>query len=256
MKLRLLRRSSFEVAPSLFEKPLAPPFRRLCAFVFDCILLVVPTFVVTIVFAALFLFLTDPDGFHGIHTLMGGGSDEETTLHALIEIAPLLVRIDAEGLPASVGLAVEEEDLERAGRLLMEHEFDFALAIAGELPPLKPGYIRVDIKRLIPKTIRGIAVFGISFLYFTFLTGGKRRGTLGKRLFRIRVVRLDNNPLGYWQSFERFGGYLASVGTFGLGLLDIWRDPNRRLAHDRISNTVVLRRTVDDAVDKKGSNDV
>ncbi len=256
MKQRLLKRSSFEVAPSLFEKPIAPPFRRLCAFVFDCILLIVPTFVVTFAFAALFLFLTDPGGFHGIRTLMSGASDEETTLSSLIRIAPLLVRIDAEGLPASVKLAVEKDDLEKAGKLLMDHELDYSLVIVGEPPPLKPGYIRVDIRRLIPKTVRGIAIFGIAFLYFTFLTGGRRRGTIGKRLFRIRVVRLDNRPLGYWQSFERFGGYLASVGTFGLGLLDIWRDPNRRLAHDRISNTVVLRRTVDDAADKKRSNDV
>src|SRR5260221_826328 len=33
-----------------------------------------------------------------------------------------------------------------------------------------------------------------------------------------------------------------SAGTFGLGLLDFWREPNRRLAHDRLSNTVVVRR--------------
>lgn len=57
-------------------------------------------------------------------------------------------------------------------------------------------------------------------------------------------MRLDNRPLSYWESFERFGGYLASVGTFGAGLLDLWREPNRRLIQDRISNTVVIRHTI------------
>jgi hypothetical protein len=27
-----------------------------------------------------------------------------------------------------------------------------------------------------------------------------------------------------------------------IGLLDLWRDPNRRLAHDRLANTVVVLR--------------
>jgi uncharacterized RDD family membrane protein YckC len=247
MKRRVLKRSSFEVSPCLFEKPLAPPFRRLCAFTFDCFLLIIPTFVVTLAFATVFLFLIDPDGFHGIRSLMFGERDDESTLNSLTKIAPLLVRIDAEGLPTSVKVAVEEGDVESAGEILSDYELDFSLAIGGKPPALKHGYIRVDIRRLIPKTARSTAIFGLAFLYFTFLTGGRHRGTLGKRLFRIRVVRLDNRPLSYWESFERFGGYLASIGTFGLGLLDFWRDSNRRLAHDRISNTVVLRRTVNDA---------
>jgi uncharacterized RDD family membrane protein YckC len=172
-----------------------------------------------------------------------GDEDEETTLNALIDIAPLLVRIDAPGLPTSVKLAVEESDFRKAGELLVPYELEFSLAIGGDPPPLKPEHIRVKVDSLIPNMIRGVAILGTAFCYFTFLTAGRRRGTLGKRIFRIRVVRLDNQPLSLWESFERFGGYLASIGTLGLGLLDLWRDPNRRLAHDRISNTVVLRRT-------------
>jgi uncharacterized RDD family membrane protein YckC len=247
MNQRKLKRSSFEVSPDLFEKPLASPFRRVCAFLFDCFLLIIPTFTVTLVFAAISLFLTDPDGFHAIRTLMTGVRNEEASMNTLADIAPLLVRIDAEGLPASVKLAVEESDFQKAGELLAQYELDFSLAVGGHPPPLKPGYIRVDIRHLIPKVIRGIAILGVSFLYFTLLTGGRHRGTLGKRLFRIQVVRLDNQPLTYWESFERFGGYLASLGTCGIGLLDIWRDANRRLAHDRISNTVVVRKVANNS---------
>ncbi len=232
----------FEVSPHLVALPLASPFRRFSAFLIDCILLVIHTIVMILVFATVSLLLSDPDGFHGILTLMTGEHDEKATLNALVDVAPLLVRIDAQGLPTSVKVAVEEADFRRAGEILMPYEFDFSISIGGDPPPLLPGYIRVDIKRLIPNTIRGFAIFFTAILYFTILTAGRRRGTFGKRLFGIRVVRIDNRPLGFWESFERIGGYLASVGTFGLGLLDLWRDPNRRLAHDRISNTVVMRK--------------
>lgn len=243
MKKRLLRPATFEVSSHLFARPLASPFRRLCAFLFDCILLIIPTFSVTIIIAAVSLFLSDPVGFRGFRTLVFGEQDKETTRSALSDVAPLLVRIDAPGLPTSVKVAVEESDFQKAGELLVPYEFELSLAIGGDPPPLQDDYIRVEIKSLIPNMIRGIAILGVAFFYFTFFTAGRRRGTLGKRLFGIRVVRLDNRQLSHWESFERFGGYLASVGTFGLGFLDLWRDPNRRLAHDRISNTVVIRRT-------------
>jgi uncharacterized RDD family membrane protein YckC len=207
----------------------------------DWILLSIPTLAVSCVVAAVSLSLTDPDGLRGIRTLLTGEQGEDATLNALGDVAPLLVRIDALGLPASVRVAVEESDFRRAGELLVPHELDFSLVIGADSPALAPGHIRLDIQRLIPKTIRGIAVLGTAALYFTLLTAGGRAGTFGKRIFRIRVVRLDDRPLSYLESLDRFGGYLAGVGTFGLGFLDVWRDPNRRLAHDRISNTVVIR---------------
>jgi uncharacterized RDD family membrane protein YckC len=86
---------------------------------------------------------------------------------------------------------------------------------------------------------RGAALFGVPALYFTLLTARGRR-TLGKRLLHLRVRTLDGRPLGVWASFERFGSYLAVPGTLGLGLLDLWLEPNRRLAHDRGAGTVVV----------------
>lgn len=243
MKKRVFTRSALEVSPRLVSHQLASPFRRIGAFALDCIVLFVPTVVVILAVAVIVLLLSDPDGLRGLLDLAIGEPDEETKLNALTDIAPLLVSIDAEGLPAAVKAAVEKSEYRRAGELLMPYEFDFAILIGGSPPPLAPDTIRVDIKRLIPNSIRGIAIFGVTVLYFTVLTARGRTGTLGKRLFRIRVVRLDDRPISYWESFERVGGYLASVGTFGIGLLDFWRDPNRRLAHDRIARTVVLRRT-------------
>jgi hypothetical protein len=242
MKQRLFTRSTLEVSPLLSKHILASPLRRLNAFIIDSVLLVIPTFAVTFIFATFSLYIFDANGFNGIRMLLTGEQNEETTLEALIDIAPLLVRIDAPGLPTTVKIAVEESDFQRAGDILAAYELEISLAIGGNAPQLKEGYIRIEIKRLIPNMIRGFAIFGTAIFYFTFLTAGNHSGTFGKRLLSIRVARLDGRPLSYWESFELIGGYLASVGTFGIGFLDLWRDPNRRLAHDRISNTVVIRK--------------
>lgn len=82
--------------------------------------------------------------------------------------------------------------------------------------------------------------FGWSGLYFTiFLTIWSGR-TPGKRLLRIRVVRLDGKPIGWWAAFNRFGGYAASIFTGLLGFFEMFWDANRQALHDRIANTVVV----------------
>jgi uncharacterized RDD family membrane protein YckC len=83
--------------------------------------------------------------------------------------------------------------------------------------------------------------FGWSALYFTlFLTIGRGQ-TPGKRLTRIRVIRLDGKPISWWQAFERFGGYFASLSTGLLGFAQILWDRNRQALHDKIVETVVIR---------------
>lgn len=86
---------------------------------------------------------------------------------------------------------------------------------------------------------------GWSGLYFTFLTAFLRGRTPGKRLLNVRVVRLDGKPLGYWASFERFGGYAASLFTGFEGFLRILWDPNRQGLEDKLAETVVVMDTVE-----------
>ncbi len=86
---------------------------------------------------------------------------------------------------------------------------------------------------------------GWSGLYFTFFLGFWRGRTPGKRLLRIRVVRLDGRPLGYWVSFERFGGYAASLFTGLEGFARILWDRNRQALEDKLAETVVIRDTRD-----------
>ena len=235
--------SVLAVHPSLMGQSLASPSRRLCAFLIDFVILVIPSIAFAVAAAVLSISLTDPAALRAIKTTMAARSfDTVEARQELGTLAPLLVRIQAPGLPPAVAIAVAQSDLQRAGELLADYKFEFALYLFQDPPPPRPHHIRINVDRLVPKEFRAVALFGIAALYFTFFTAKKRTATPGKWLMGIRVLKLDGRPLTTWESFERFGGYFASVGTLALGLLDFWRDKNRRLAHDRISNTVVVRR--------------
>ncbi len=56
-----------------------------------------------------------------------------------------------------------------------------------------------------------------------------------------RVVKLNGEPITWWDSFDRFGGYAAGIATGTLGFLELIWDANRQAAHDKMVGTVVLR---------------
>lgn len=82
---------------------------------------------------------------------------------------------------------------------------------------------------------------GWAGLYFSVSLVYWRGRTPGKRLFGVRVVRLDGRPMTWWAAFTRFGGYAASVLTGLLGFAQILWDRNRQGIHDKIAETVVVR---------------
>ncbi|MFO7587036.1 MAG: RDD family protein [Gemmatimonadota bacterium] len=110
----------------------------------------------------------------------------------------------------------------------------------GELEAERQKGLRHTVTNLLDEFGLGL---GWSGLYFTFLTGFFRGRTPGKRLFRIRVVRLDGRPLGYWAALERYGGYAAALFTGFEGFLKILWDPNRQGIQDKIAETVVVEDT-------------
>ncbi len=77
-------------------------------------------------------------------------------------------------------------------------------------------------------------------LYFSLFTARFKGQTLGKRIMRIQVRRLDNQPLSLWEAFSRYGGYGAGIATGMLGFIQIFWDPNRQGIHDKIASTVVI----------------
>lgn len=82
--------------------------------------------------------------------------------------------------------------------------------------------------------------FGWAAIYFTGFLAMMRGQTPGKRVIGIRVIRLDGKPLGWWISFERFGGYAASLSVGLLGFFQILWDRNRQGLHDKACETVVV----------------
>ena len=84
-------------------------------------------------------------------------------------------------------------------------------------------------------------IFGWGTIYLTLflaLWGGR---TPGKKLFGLRVVRLNGQPLGLYMSLERAGGYAAGLATGLLGFAQVWWDPNRQAIHDKVAETVAVR---------------
>ncbi len=63
--------------------------------------------------------------------------------------------------------------------------------------------------------------------------------TLGKRLFRIRVISTKNVRLRLWNCVQRALGYGASTLT-GLGFFQVIWKPDRRAAHDIMTETIVV----------------
>lgn len=92
-----------------------------------------------------------------------------------------------------------------------------------------PEYLKIIFKLLIP-----VIYFGL----ITYFTNGY---TLGKRIFRLRIVSTNHKKLTLWHSIERSLGYYASSLEFGFGFLQYFIDYNRRTVHDRIAETIVIK---------------
>lgn len=114
-------------------------------------------------------------------------------------------------------------------------------SLAGEL---EKAHKARGIRSLIAGIADDVGVgFGWSAVYFTAFLALWRGQTPGKRLAGVRVMLLDGKPLGWWMSFERFGGYAASFSVGLLGFLQILWDRNRQGLHDKACETVVVRVT-------------
>jgi uncharacterized RDD family membrane protein YckC len=81
-----------------------------------------------------------------------------------------------------------------------------------------------------------LGFFGLS--YASWFTGMKGQ-TLGKILFRLRVLDAAGEPPGLWRAALRAA--LGAVGSAALlGALPIFFDPARRALHDRLLKTRVV----------------
>jgi|ERR1035437_837691 uncharacterized RDD family membrane protein YckC len=101
--------------------------------------------------------------------------------------------------------------------------------------------INNDIHINIPEYLKVIFKLLIPVIYFGLITCFTNGYTIGKRIFRIRIVSTDHKHLTLWHSIERSLGYYASSLEFGFGFLQYFIDYNRRTVHDRIAETIVIK---------------
>jgi hypothetical protein len=81
---------------------------------------------------------------------------------------------------------------------------------------------------------------GWAAFYFSVFTAWLSDQTPGKRLMKIKVLKLDGKDLNLWESFGRYGGYSAGFATGLMGFLQVFWDPNRQAIQDKISETLVI----------------
>jgi uncharacterized RDD family membrane protein YckC len=225
--------------------PLASPARRFVAFAVDSALLLLPTVAVGLAMTVATVYITDRAAFEALRTVASRRTKDPAVLHrAMKDLTPLILRLEPKGVPAAAIEAAESGNLDKAADILATCDYSLTvrswLDVEGEHPP-RPNSVNIEIDRVVPPLIRGLAVFGVPALYFALFTCGRRGATVGKRLLGIRVIRLDEEPLSYLEGLERFVGYVHLPATLFVSLADLWRDPNRRLPHDRVVHTAVVR---------------
>lgn len=93
-----------------------------------------------------------------------------------------------------------------------------------------------------PKDLADQFSLGIGWatLYHSVFIAWFRGRTPGKKIFKIRVVKLDGTAFSLWDSFCRYGGYCAGLATGFLGFVQIYWDANRQAIQDKIAETVVI----------------
>lgn len=177
-----------------------------------------------------------------ITTLLSANiSDKEaqTTLKDLLEDSALTAEQQQQKLNE---LQQRRADLSAARKLLDEQKQQETPADSVE-----PGWWQKlqQSDHSVVKWVQGLlADLGISFgwaiAYFTVFISWNNGQTIGKRLFGIRVVQLNNKPLSLWGAFGRQGGYSAGIATGLLGFVQIYWDPNRQAMQDKLADTLVL----------------
>jgi uncharacterized RDD family membrane protein YckC len=169
----------------------------------------------------------------------------DTSAQASPEVRALRERLGAELAGDSIGALLAALDQEERGRLRAE---DRAQEAVEELANRNSGFVAL-LRDIWDQAGSALGLWSIYFTVVMTLTNGY---TVGKRLFGLRVLRLDGEPLTWWASFERAGGYVAGIATGLLGFAQVFWDPNRQCVHDKIGRTVVVvagARPVADSVD-------
>ncbi|MCH8157820.1 MAG: RDD family protein [Nitrospinae bacterium] len=77
-------------------------------------------------------------------------------------------------------------------------------------------------------------------IYFTCFIGSNGQ-TPGKKFLRLRVERVDGNPMDFKTAFNRFVGYSISGSFLFAGFFWALFDKNKQTWHDKMAKTFVVK---------------
>ncbi|HRX52503.1 MAG TPA: RDD family protein [Candidatus Krumholzibacteria bacterium] len=229
------------IAPRLMDHPLASVRRRFAALAVD-LLLFAGTMMLLFTGASLISFhREDPTLLHDTRAAMAGQGDSRAVLGRFLRIA---LNRSPDFLEPDMKAAVEAGDWETLQREVGGDSTSLTYAARKDSRFVRDGdQRRLEIGNDILlgpfSTVFSWGAFFVGWFTLAFWIGNGR--TAGKRLFGLRVARLDGRRLTLWDSFGRAGSYTASGATLLLGFLEAAWHPNRQALHDKVSGTVVLR---------------
>jgi uncharacterized RDD family membrane protein YckC len=90
-------------------------------------------------------------------------------------------------------------------------------------------------------TVTRFCAFVAWIVYFAAQESSRWQATLGKRLFKLRVVTLDNSRITFAGASARAFLKLVGLAAFFLGIIPALFTRRRQTLHDLVSRTVVVR---------------
>ncbi len=83
--------------------------------------------------------------------------------------------------------------------------------------------------------------YAVFFGYFTWFEGSSHQATLGKKLFKLRVIREDGRDVSYGVALGRAFGRIVSSMILLIGFIMAGFVDERRTLHDRMCSTRVIK---------------
>lgn len=83
--------------------------------------------------------------------------------------------------------------------------------------------------------------FLINIVFYVFFNG-RYGATPGKMVIGAKIVNTDGTPISYTKAFARFFAEMLSGFILGIGYIMAAFDIQKRALHDRICNTLVIKR--------------
>ncbi|MEK7476417.1 MAG: RDD family protein [Candidatus Coatesbacteria bacterium] len=124
------------------------------------------------------------------------------------------------------------------------HVIDTAAIVLLLLAGLVVGLFLGNVIGRYSQTLGAVVVLLPPFLmhpWYYIWAARKSGATPGKRALGLSVVRVSGRPIGPGTLSLRYGGYLLSALTLGLGHLVVLARRDRRALHDHVAGTVVMQ---------------